>query len=189
MTPKQYTDTQGIPFPATVLDDRSGVPQKNGAFGLAPAGRRVDQLPPSTFLNVRAKAAEGERLMAVGQYSQAFHLFLEALDLLPDPRERWNAAGWLLVALGENAVRAGSFTTALAPLQDAMACPGTIGNPWVHLRFGQVRFELGEIERAEDELARAYMGGGRAVFEGQDPKYFAVVERTLLPPPGMDRLL
>jgi hypothetical protein len=69
-----------------------------------------------------------------------------------------------------------------------MYCPGTIGNPWVHLRLGQVRFELGQLELATDELARAYMGGGRDVFEGQDPKYFELVERVLEPPPGMDRL-
>ena len=104
------------------------------------------------------------------------------------PPERWNAAGWLRVALGENAIRAGSFHAAEGPLADAMWCPGTIGNPWVHLRCGQMRFELGQMERAGDELARAYMGGGRAIFEGQDPKYFALVEQLLRPPPGMDRL-
>jgi hypothetical protein len=29
---------------------------------------------------------------------------------------------------------------------------------------------------------------GRDAFAGQDPKYFALVERVLQPPPGMDRL-
>jgi len=107
--------------------------------------------------------------MAIEDFRGAVDLFVEAFNLLPEPREQWNAAGWLLVALGENAIRAGSFQTAEGPLTDAMWCPGTIGNPWVHLRCGQMRFELGQQDRAADELARAYMGGGRDIFEGQDP--------------------
>jgi hypothetical protein len=90
--------------------------------------------------------------------------------------------------MGECSFRSASWESALAPLQDSIICPGTLGNPWVHLRLGQVRCELGDKPRAADELARAYMGGGREVFEGQDPKYFALVESVLRPPPGMDRL-
>lgn len=126
--------------------------------------------------------------MTAGDFRAAFGLLVAAFDTLPEPREQWNAAGWLLVALGESAIRAGDFKAAQQPLTDAMWCPGTIGNPWVHLRLGQVRFELGKTESAGDELARAYMGGSREVFEGQHGKYFALVETLLLPPPGMDRL-
>ena len=69
-----------------------------------------------------------------------------------------------------------------------MSAPGTIGNPWVHLRLGQVKFELGDMKRAADELARAYMGGGRECLRDEDPKYFALVEEVLKTPPDMDRL-
>jgi hypothetical protein len=58
----------------------------------------------------------------------------------------------------------------------------------VHLWLGQARFELNEPERAADELAGAYMGSGREVFERQDPKYFSLVEKVLRRPPGADRL-
>jgi tetratricopeptide (TPR) repeat protein len=133
-------------------------------------------------------AEEGERQMASGDLRGAFRSLYEALNLLPEPRQQWNAAGWLLVGMGECAFRLGQWEAAVGPLQDAMICPGTLGNPWVHLRLGQVRYELDEKDRAADELARAYMGGGREVFEGEDPKYFGLVERVLKPPPGMDRL-
>jgi hypothetical protein len=188
MTPKRFFDSTGEPFAHTVLDDRAGIRHANGGHTLAPEKGKVARLPAETFAAIRAKAEEGERRMAAGDYHGAFGLFVEALKLIPEPQEQWNAAGWLLVALGENAIRAGSFQAAEGPLTDAMWCPGTIGNPWVHLRSGQVRFELGQTDRAGDELARAYMGGGREIFDGQDPKYFALVERLLQPPPGMDRL-
>ena len=188
MTPKRFLDSDGGSFAYTVLDDRAGVGHTKGCYTLAPDGQKVARLPAETFAAVKAKAKEGERRMADGDFGGVFNLFVEAFNLLPAPRERWNAAGWLLVALGENAILAGSFQAAEGPLTDAMWCPGTVGNPWVHLRCGQMRFELGQMDLAGDELARAYMGGGREVFEGQDPKYFALVEQVLQPPPGMDRL-
>ena len=69
--------------------------------------------------------------------------------------------------MGECAIRTGD-SAAVAPLKDAMHCPGTIGNPWVHLLLGRCPLELDD-ERAADELARAYMGGGRALFDELDP--------------------
>lgn len=188
MTPKQFFDDEGNPFPSTYLDDRAGVRHAQGGYELAEGKQRVDRLPADTFAAVREKAQQGEEQLSAGDYRAAYKHFSEALQLLPDPAEQWNATGWLLVALGECAMGVGNFEAAEAPLSDAMWCPGTIGNPWVHLRLGQARFELGKLEAAGDELARAYMGGGREVFEGQDVKYFSLVEELLEPPPGMSRL-
>lgn len=60
-----------------------------------------------------------------------------------------------------------------------MHCPGAIGNPFVHLRLGQAQFELGDMTRAADELARAYMGAGDEIFEEQDPKYLAFLKTKI----------
>lgn len=185
---RQYLDTEGTPFPAPLLDARSGVAGRQGFWRLAQPGERVEHLAKGVFAAVQAKAMDGEREMLAGNHRAAHQNLLAAFALLPEPRQRWNAAGWILATLGENSVRAGDFRAAEAPLQDSVLCPGGPGNPWVHLRLGQVRYELGQSERAADELARAYMGGGREVFSGQDPKYFALVERLLRQPPGADRL-
>jgi hypothetical protein len=45
------------------------------------------------------------------------------------------------------------------------------GNPFIHLRLGQAQLELGNEERAADELMRAFMGGGHEIFESDDQKY------------------
>lgn len=188
MTPKRFFTTTGEAFAYTRLDDRAGVQHERGCYTMAEDGDAVETLPAEVFAAVKERGEEGERRMNAGDFRGAFDQFVEALNLLPDPREQWNATAWLLVAMGENAIRAGSFEAADAPLADAMWSPGTIGNPWVHLRRGQVFYHQGNMERAADELARAYMGGAREIFEGQDPKYFALVEQVLRPPPGMDRL-
>lgn len=164
-------DVEGDTFPRTTLDEH---------------GRDESILSGSAFEALKQQVATGQRLVD-GDAPAAFRAFRAALDLLPEPVQNWNAAGWLLVAMGECAIRTGDFAAAVAPLKDAMHCPGTIGNPWVHLLLGRCRLELGD-ERAADELARAYMGGGRALFDGLDPKYFALVEHVLKPPPGHDRL-
>ncbi len=164
-------DVEGDTFPRTKLDEH---------------GRDEAILSGSTFDTLKQQVAEGQRHV-VDDAPAAFRAFRAALELLPEPVQNWNAAGWLLVAMGECAIRMGDFAAAFAPLKDAMHCPGTIGNPWVHLLLGRCRLELGD-ERAADELARAYMGGGRALFDELDPKYFALVEHVLKPPPGHDRL-
>ncbi len=164
-------DVEGDTFPRTKLDEH---------------GRDEAILSGSMFETLKQQVAEGQRLVD-RDTPTAFRTFRAALELLPAPVQNWNAAGWLLVAMGECAIRMGDFAAAFAPLKDAMHCPGTIGNPWVHLLLGRCRLELGD-ERAADELARAYMGGGRALFDELDPKYFALVEHVLKPPPGHDRL-
>lgn len=52
-------------------------------------------------------------------------------------------------------------------------CPGAIGNPSIHMRLGQVEFELGNLERVAEELARAYLQQGQNVSASEDPKYRA----------------
>src|SRR5262249_9180277 len=61
-------------------------------------------------------------------------------------------------------------------LSNAMHCPGAIGNPFLHLRLGQCQFELGALDRAADELMRAYMGAGADIFKDQDPKYLKFLQ-------------
>jgi len=56
-----------------------------------------------------------------------------------------------------------------------MLCPAAIGNPFIHLRRGQVLFEQGEMEAAVQELLRAYMRGGDEIFSEDDPKYFRLL--------------
>jgi len=164
VTPKVFHDATGNELPRTRLDDR--------AQGLE------TRLSAETFAEIDRLANAGQRLLSEGDPDGAFEAFFTALGMLPVPHTVWNASGWLLVAMGTTAIRAGAFKDALEPLRDAMQCPGTVGNPWVHLLFGQVRFELGDPQAAED-LGRAYAGGGREIFEGLHPKYFALVQEWL----------
>lgn len=101
---------------------------------------------------------------------------------LPDPIHRWEAPTWLFVAIGDTAFQEEQFVRAREALRQAMLCPGAIGNAFVHLRRGQIFFELGELNLAEEELAGAYMLKGTEIFGTEDPKYFAHLKTVLKPP-------
>lgn len=88
----------------------------------------------------------------------------------------------MLTAIGNANFKSRNYEHARAALTDAMHCPGAIGNSFIHLRLGQSQFELGNMQRADDELARAYVGAGKEFFSEEDPKYFAHLKTVLLPP-------
>ena len=91
--------------------------------------------------------------------------------MLPEPKTDWEAATWILAAIGDADFLSGDFTAAHEHLSHAMYCPDAIGNPFLHLRLGQAQFELGNMGRAADELMRAYMGLDGEAWLDEDPKY------------------
>jgi hypothetical protein len=93
--------------------------------------------------------------------------------LLPEPKQNWGASTWILTAIGDANFFGSDFEAGRDNLSNAMQCPGAIGNPYIHLRLGQCEFELGNLDRAADELIRAYMGGGTELFAEDDGKYLA----------------
>jgi tetratricopeptide (TPR) repeat protein len=143
--------------------------------------RRVSDLPDAVHSEITRLSEEGNQLLEAGEYAKARLRWQRAWDLLPEPRDSWEAATWLLTSIGDSYYSEQRFTDALVPLQQAVFCPNGLGNPYIHLRLGQVQFELGNIDRAKDELARAFIGGGDEVFEGDDPKYWRFIREILRP--------
>ena len=121
----------------------------------------------------------GDELAEKGDFANALGKYVEALSLVPDPVLDWEASTWILTAIGDVYFHVGDYRQSRAALEHAMRAPNAIGNPFIHLRLGQVQFELGEMERARDELARAYMGAGDEIFAEEDPKYLDLI-RSLM---------
>src|SRR5207245_2509064 len=99
--------------------------------------------------------------------------YREAWDILPDDKENWEAATWLLAAVGEIYFRKQDWEATLNRVLRAVQCANGLGNPYIHLRIGQCQYELGNMKGSGDNLARAYMGAGDEIFSRDDPKYFA----------------
>ncbi|WEK07294.1 MAG: tetratricopeptide repeat protein [Candidatus Pseudomonas colombiensis] len=96
-----------------------------------------------------------------------------AWELIPQPKENWEAATWVLAAIADALYLSGDLAAARDTLEHAMHCPDALGNPFLHLRLGQVLFDSGAPDQAADQLMRAYMGAGAAIFAEEDPRYLA----------------
>jgi tetratricopeptide (TPR) repeat protein len=128
---------------------------------------------------IRELCARGDALAAERQFEKAFDCYRGALNLVPEPAEDWEATTWILAAIGDLHFLQGKFEKSVAAFDDAVRCPGGLGNPFIHLRLGQGCFELDQQDRAADELTRAYMGAGRRVFDTENPKYVQFLETRL----------
>ena len=132
-------------------------------------------LDDKTHAEIVALAREGDALVKDGFGREAIRRYVQALDLLPEPFTEWEAATWLFSAIGDAYWLLGNYELAAKAFRSAVHSPGGLGNPFIHLRLGQLEYEFGHTDRAADELMRAYMGGDRKIFEGEDPKYFDVI--------------
>ena len=145
-------------------------------------------LNEETHVQIKKLCAKGDALVEQKDFESALTCYRDALNLVPIPREPWEATTWILAAIGDLHFAAGEMEKALNALEDAVRCVGGLGNPFIHLRLGECCFELGETDRAADELTRAYMGAGREIFEQENPKYFEFLATRIKPPVGHDEL-
>jgi tetratricopeptide (TPR) repeat protein len=122
---------------------------------------------------------EGDALASAGRSDDAKQKYLAALKLLPGEPYQWEAATWIYVALGDVHFHARNFDKAFKCFYNAVQCPKGLGNPYIHLRLGQLYLELDNPDKAADELTRAYMGGRIDIFMEDDPKYLTFLETRI----------
>lgn len=138
------------------------------------------ELEPALYERITELCELGNEAFEDDRYEEAIEEYDRALALIPEPLEDWEASTWVLTGLGDCHYLLENHGEALSHLVRAVRCPGGLGNPFIHLRLGQVQYELGNEDRARDELARAYMGGGPEIFEGEDPKYLTFLRRFMI---------
>lgn len=141
-------------------------------------------LDDAVLSEIRAYCARGDKLVESKQYEEAFLCYRSALNLVPSPVEDWETTTWILAAIGDLYFSAGRIEKSLTAFEDAVRCPGSLGNPFIHLRIGQCHLELGHEEVASDELMRAFMTGGNEAFKDQDPKYLRHIQKHIEPQSG-----
>jgi hypothetical protein len=144
----------------------------------------MSELPSDVAAEVEALSAEGDGAAAAGAWAPAVLRYEAALELLPEPRSRWREALWLWYCIADARWRGRDFAGALEPLALALL-HGDPGNALVHLRRGQCLVELGHEVDGIDALARAFAGGGRALFAREDPRWLALIaDLADIPLPG-----
>jgi len=134
------------------------------------------ELDEQTHQMIKAHCARGDSLAEVRNFEDAIAAYNEAWRLIPAPQNDWDAATWVLAAIADSAYLGGDITTAREAIEYGMTCPGALGNPFMHLRFGQILLDSNEKDRAADELMRAYMGAGPEIFTHENSKYLSFLK-------------
>jgi tetratricopeptide (TPR) repeat protein len=110
--------------------------------------------------------------------AEAIGLYQKAVSLIPEPVEDNPDTSLIYATIGELYFLDNHWEEAFEYYSRAVRSKGGLGRPEVHLRLGQLRYERGELDRARDELMRAYMGMPR-IFELEDSKYFELIKDVI----------
>jgi tetratricopeptide (TPR) repeat protein len=136
------------------------------------------ELDQALHRSVAELCERGDAHAEQGELDLALERYEEALSLLPRPLSRWNAATWILTAIGDTCFLKKDHRQARSALEEALRCPRGLSNPFIHLRLGQAALELGDDGMAREHLARAYLGAAEDIFAGEDPRYIALAQEA-----------
>jgi tetratricopeptide (TPR) repeat protein len=137
------------------------------------------ELPEPIHTEIKVLCKQGDDSLQAGDPEGALRSYVSALRLLPGSRNDWEAATWIYVAIGDVYWHAQVHDKAFECFVNAVQCPRGLGNPYIHLRLGQLYFEQGNLDKSADELTRAYMGAGLRIFTGAEPKYLAFLKARI----------
>jgi hypothetical protein len=129
----------------------------------------------------------GDGLVRAGLHREALAAYREAAaaGTLED-----ETRVWLDLATANAALRAGepgeAFEVCVNTVHDLVGTGIVVGNPLFHLLTGLAAHGAGEPPATvQDNLARALIGGGPAMFAGEDPRHLRGVQEVLLPPAAL----
>ncbi len=148
----------------------------------------ASELPHELYLRIVELCSKADDYVASDQVQRGLQVYQEAWNLLPESKVAWEAATWILSAIGDAHFLENDFNRAMNVFSVAVTCPNGLSNPFIHLRLGQSAYELGERDRAADELTRAYMGGGADIFADEAAKYLAFLSSLIDAPAGRQKL-
>lgn len=130
------------------------------------------------YNKIKLLSKKGDDYMDCGFFDKALIKYQEALELVPEPKNDWEASTWLLCAIGDVYFFKNDYNESLNYFFEALKAPDGIDNPFIQLRLGQLFFELGNEKQAQEYLIRAYMLEGDEIFEDEE-KYYELIKNYI----------
>lgn len=139
----------------------------------------MSKLPGELRQMIDQLCQKGDQFAQIDQFDDALDQYEAAWQLLPEPKNQWPAASWILMAAGDVYFEMRDFVAASETLRDSLEMPGGESNPFLLLRLGQSLFELGNLDAAAEALEAVYRGRGTELFLDEDPKYLNFLKTQL----------
>lgn len=134
------------------------------------------ELSDEIYNQIEVYSEQGNEYCDLEEWEKAVSSFNKAMELLPEPKEDWEASTWLYTALGDAFFFAGKYVQAIESLENARMCPEGMANPFILLRLGESYYEQGQMETAKKYLFESYMMEGVEIFAEEDEKYFRLIK-------------
>lgn len=122
---------------------------------------------------------EGNELLLRGEIVNARKKYFSALELIPEPKIHWEASTWVYTAIADVYFIEEDYEVSKSYFSSAFKSVNGFNNPFILLRYGQCFFETKDYENAKEYLLRAYMIAGLQIFDGEDKKYYNLIEKTI----------
>lgn len=120
-------------------------------------------------------AKKADKYSCKGEFEKSISCYEKMIELLPEPKEDWEAYEWAKASLGDTYYILKDYNSALQEFQEAI---GYTDNPFVFLRYGQCCYLTGDYETAKKYLSMALDFGGEEVFETEDKCYRQMAEEN-----------
>lgn len=134
-------------------------------------------LPDDIYRMIKKYSEEGERCFQKGDFQNAIRQYNQAINILPEPKTKWEAATWLYTAIGDTLYLTKNYSEALQAFLSALKSANGHDNPFINLRLGQCYYEVNNLKEAENYFLRAYLLEGKKIFDGEPHKYIDYMEQ------------
>ncbi len=139
----------------------------------------MPKLPGDLSQLIDKLCQKGDQFAQIDQHDDALDQYEAAWELLPEPKNQWPAATWILMAAGDVYFEKRDFLAASQTLRESLDSPDGKTNPFILLRLGQSLFEIADLDGAADALEAAFQQYGEGLFEDEDPKYLDFVKTQI----------
>jgi len=137
------------------------------------------ELDDATYNRIKQFTDQGNSELDAGNIAAARNLYIQALQIVPNPPEDWEASTWIFASIGDTYHAEGNFSKVLESFQNAIRCPGGLGNPFIHLRLGQASSSSGIWTGQRTSLPARIWARVRKSSRKKDPKYLAFVRQHM----------
>lgn len=131
------------------------------------------ELPDDIQDQIEALSEQAEEARIQGRHEEALDLYTEALELLPEPREQFEAYSFLKATMGDICFLMDRFNDGLENFYDAYTAAGPQNmNPYIIYRLGQIYRQMGDEDNAVEFFKKTYLLEGEDAFEDESDLIF-----------------
>ena len=138
------------------------------------------ELDDVTYFEITKHSEIGDAFFYNGDFESALKEYNKAWELIPDPKNEWNASMWVLGMIGATCIRLHHLVSAKEALEFALHCPGGRENPYINLKLGELHYESGDEASAGAYFFAAQESTSHNVFVNEPKKYRLFYEKWLL---------